>query len=95
MLNWWDSLQNFIYVVMGAIVGAFVLLIRKVLTNDTEIKMLKAEIRQRNEYLEEADMKRTKHREEKDAEIHAQLAEIRSDIKRLIRQDTSEYRNNN
>lgn len=84
MLNWWDSLQNFIYVVMGAIVGAFVLLIRKVLTNDTEIKMLKAEIKQRNE-----------HREEKDAEMNAQLAEIRSDIKRLIRQDTSEYRNNN
>ena len=83
-MNWWDSLQNFIYVVMGAIVGAFVLLIRKVLTNDTEIKMLKAEIKQRNE-----------HQEEKDAEIHAQLAEIRSDIKRLIRQDTSEYRNNN
>lgn len=84
MLNWWDSLQNFIYVVMGAIVGAFVLLIRKVLTNDTEIRMLKAEIKQRNE-----------HREEKDAEINAQLTEIRSDIKRLIRQDTSEYRNNN
>ena len=84
MLNWWDSLQNFIYVVMGAIVGAFVLLIRKVLTNDTEIRMLKAEIKQRNE-----------HREEKDAEINAQLTEIRSDIKRLIRQDTSDYRNNN
>lgn len=83
-MNWWDSLQNFIYVVMGAIVGAFVLLIRKVLTNDTEIKMLKAEIKQRNE-----------HQEEKDAEINAQLTEIRSDIKRLIRQDTSEYRNNN
>ena len=83
-MNWWDSLQNFIYVVMGAIVGAFVLLIRKVLTNDTEIRMLKAEIKQRNEY-----------QEEKDAEMNAQLAEIRSDIKRLIRQDTSEYRNNN
>lgn len=81
MLNWWDSLQNFIYVVMGAIVGAFVLLIRKVLTNDTEIRMLKADIKQRNE-----------HREERDAELNAQLTEIRSDIKRLIRQDTSEYR---
>lgn len=83
-MDWWTSLQNFIYVVMGAIVGAFVLLIRKVLTNDTEIKLLKAEIQQRNEY-----------REEKDEEFNNQLREIRADVKRLIRQDTSEYRSNN
>lgn len=84
MMDWWTSLQNFIYVIMGAIVGAFVLLIRKVLTNDTEIKLLKAEINQRNEY-----------REQKDEEFNNQLREIRSDVKRLIRQDTSEYRSNN
>jgi uncharacterized membrane protein (DUF106 family) len=83
-MDWWTSLQNFIYVVMGAIVGAFVLLIRKVLTNDTEIKLLKAEIKQRNDY-----------REEKDEEFNEQLKEIRADVKRLIRQDTSEYRSNN
>jgi len=83
-MDWWTSLQNFIYVIMGAIVGAFVLLIRKVLTNDTEIKLLKAEIAQRNEY-----------REQKDEEFNEQLKEIRSDVKRLIRQDTSEYRSNN
>ncbi len=83
-MDWWTSLQNFIYVIMGAIVGAFVLLIRKVLTNDTEIKLLKAEIAQRNEY-----------RERKDEEFDEQLKEIRSDVKRLIRQDTSEYRSNN
>lgn len=83
-MDWWASLQNFIYVIMGAIVGAFVLLIRKVLTNDTEIKLLKAEINQRNGY-----------RAQKDEEFNSQLSEIRSDIKRLIRQDTSEYRKNN
>ncbi len=83
-MDWWTSLQNFIYVVMGAIVGAFVLLIRKVLTNDTEIKLLKAEIQQRNAY-----------RQEKDEEFEEQLKEIKSDVKRLIRQDTSEYRSNN
>lgn len=83
-MDWWASLQNFIYVIMGSIVGAFVILIRKVLTNDTEIKLLKAEIAQRNEY-----------REQKDEQFDSQLKEIRSDIKRLIRQDTSEYRNSN
>ncbi len=83
-MDWWASLQNFIYVIMGSIVGAFVILIRKVLTNDTEIKLLKAEIAQRNEY-----------REQKDEQFDNQLKEIRSDIKRLIRQDTPEYRNSN
>ncbi len=83
-MDWWTSLNNLIYVVTGAVVGAFVLLIRKVLTNDTQIKLLQSEIKQRNEY-----------REEKDEEFNYQLKEIRADVKRLIRQDTSEYRSNN
>jgi uncharacterized membrane protein (DUF106 family) len=82
-MNWWDSLNNFIYIVMGAVAGAVAFLVRKVLTNDKQIALLEAEIKQRNEA-----------RMERDENLDNQLSEIRSDIKRLIRQDISDYRNN-
>lgn len=81
-MNWWESLNNFIYIVMGAVAGAVAFLVRKVLTNDKQIALLEAEIKQRNET-----------RIERDENLDNQLSEIRSDIKRLIRQDTSDYRN--
>lgn len=82
-MNWWESLNNFIYIVMGAVAGAVAFLVRKVLTNDKQIALLEAEIKQRNEA-----------RLERDSHLDDQLTEIRTDIKRLIRQDTSDYRNN-
>ena len=54
-MDWWTSLNNLIYIVMGAVVGACAFLIRKVLTNDKEIALLKADINQRNEQRKERD----------------------------------------
>lgn len=81
-MNWWESLNNFIYIVMGTVAGTIAFLVRKVLTNDKQIALLEAEIKQHNET-----------RIERDENLDNQLSEIRSDIKRLIRQDTSDYRN--
>ena len=82
-MDWWASLNNFLYVVMGALVGAITFLVRKVLTNDKEIALLKKDLEQRNE-----------QRKERDDIINDQLSEIRSDIKRLIGKMNFDYNNN-
>lgn len=81
-MNWWESLNNFIYIVMGAVAGAVAFLVRKVLTNDKQIALLEAEIKQRNET-----------RIERDNNLDDQLSEIRTDIKRLIGKMTNDYNN--
>lgn len=81
-MNWWESLNNFIYIVMGAVAGAVAFLVRKVLTNDKQIALLEAEIKQRNET-----------RIERDNNLDDQLSEIRTDIKRLIGKMTNDYKN--
>lgn len=81
-MNWWESLNNFIYIVMGAVAGAVAFLVRKVLTNDKQIALLEAEIKQRNET-----------RIERDNNLDDQLSEIRMDIKRLIGKMTNDYKN--
>lgn len=81
-MNWWESLNNFIYIVMGAVAGAVAFLVRKVLTNDKQIALLEAEIKQRNET-----------RIERDENLDNQLSEIRSDIKRLIGKMTNDIQN--
>lgn len=83
-MDWWTQLNNFIYVVMGAIVGAFVLLVRKILTNEKEIELLKAEIKQRNENREKYDENLSRELAENRADINAQLSEIRHDVKNLL-----------
>ena len=82
-MDWWASLNNLIYVVTGALVGAITFLVRKVLTNDKEIALLKNDLEQRNE-----------QRKERDDVINDQLSEIRSDIKRLIGKMNFDYNNN-
>lgn len=84
MLDWWIQLNNFIYVVMGAIVGAFVLLIRKIFTNEKQLELLKAEIKQRNESRKEYDDNLSRELAENRNNIDKQLAEIRHDIKNLL-----------
>lgn len=81
-MNWWESLNNFIYIVMGAVAGAVAFLVRKVLTNDKQIALLEAEIKQRNET-----------RIERDNNLDDQLSEIRMDIKHLIGKMTNDYKN--
>lgn len=81
-MNWWESLNNFIYIVMGAVAGAVAFLVRKVLTNDKQIALLEAEIKQRNET-----------RIERDENLDNQLSEIRSDIKHLIGKMTNDIQN--
>ena len=67
---------------MGAVAGAVAFLVRKVLTNDKQIALLEAEIKQRNET-----------RIERDNNLDDQLSEIRMDIKRLIGKMTNDYKN--
>lgn len=74
MVDWWAQLNNAIYALVAAVIGAFVVLIRKVLTNEKQIALLKAEIAQRNEY-----------RMEKDEEVNDQLTELRNDVKDILR----------
>lgn len=84
MLDWWTQLSNLIYIVMGAVVGAFVLLIRKVFTNEQEIELLKAEIKQRNETRKDIDERLRIELSENRDSIDKQLSEIRHDIKNLL-----------
>lgn len=84
MFDWWTQLNNLIYVIMGAIVGAFVLLVRKIFTNERQIELLKAEIKQRNETRKDYDDNLSKELAENRQNIDKQLAEIRHDIKNLL-----------
>lgn len=82
-MDWWASLNNLIYVVTGTLAGAIAFLVRKVLTNDKEIALLKNSLEQRNE-----------QRKERDDIINDQLVEIRTDIKKLIGKMNFDYNNN-
>lgn len=82
-MDWWASLNNLIYVVTGTLAGAIAFLVRKVLTNDKEIALLKNRLEQLNE-----------QRKERDDIINDQLVEIRTDIKKLIGKMNFDYNNN-
>lgn len=84
MLDWWTQLSNLIYIVMGAVVGAFVLLVRKVFTNEQQIELLKAEINHRNETRKETDEKLRTELSDNRGSIDTQLKEIRHDIKNSL-----------
>lgn len=84
MFDWWTQLNNFIYVIMGSIVGAFVLLVRKIFTNERQIELLKAEIKQRNESRKDYDENLRVELADNRSNIDKQLAEIRHDIKNLL-----------
>jgi hypothetical protein len=68
-----DWLNGLYTAIVAAVVGAFSLLVRKILTSEKKIEVLEKEIATRNEY-----------RLLKDIEINDALDEIRSDIKLLI-----------
>lgn len=72
-MNWADNINTLVAAVIAALMGVIGFLVRKVLTNDTRIGMLEAEIETRE-----------KSRVEYNEIINTQLAEIRNDIKNLL-----------
>jgi hypothetical protein len=76
-----DWINSIFAAIATAVVGAFVLLVRKILTSEKKIEVLEKEIATRNEY-----------RLLKDIEINDALDEIRSDIKLLIGKMTRDIR---
>lgn len=70
----WTNLNMWVYGFITALIGGCVLLIRKVLTNERQIDLLKQQLEITNVY-----------RKERDEKMEHQLTEIRSDIKALIR----------
>jgi len=74
MVDWWAQLNNAIYAIVAAVIAAFVVLIRKVLTNEKQISILKAEIETRNQYRQEADER-----------VNNALDELRADVKDILK----------
>lgn len=73
MNDWISEINVWLYGLASACVGAIIVLVRKIHTNEKQIEMLKQEIATREEF-----------RRERDNEIKGQLAELRSDIKALM-----------
>lgn len=70
----WTNLNMWVYGFITALIGGCVILIRKVLTNERQIDLLKQQLDITNQY-----------RKERDEKMEHQLTEIRSDIKALIK----------
>jgi hypothetical protein len=71
--EWISEINTWAYGIATAIgAGAFAL-VRKIITNERQIDLLKAEITVREEY-----------RKQRDEAINAQLSEIRDDVKQLM-----------
>jgi hypothetical protein len=73
MSEWIGEVNTWLYGIASAAVGAVVVLIRKINTNEKQIELLKQEIATREEF-----------RRERDNEIKGQLSELRSDVKVLM-----------
>ena len=68
-----EDINMYIYGVISALATGVVLLVRKVITNERQIDLLRQEINLRNESYQEANR-----------EMKEQLSEIRSDVKQLM-----------
>lgn len=87
-----EFLDKFIAPVIASVVGAFVLLIRKVLVNEAAINLLQQEaIAREQRRQEESDAMEKRRTEEKEAlrelsrEIKADLKDMRNEIKELYK----------
>lgn len=67
------DISNWTYYVITGLVTSVIWLIRKVLTNERQVELLKKEIEIRND-----------HHKEIMAEIRSQLTELRADVKSAI-----------
>lgn len=71
----WAEFNVYIYGLVSALITGVLILIRKVLTNEKQIELLKAHIDQQEKYsVERIDG------------INSQLSEIRSDVKQLMKE---------
>lgn len=69
----WEDLNMYVYGVISALATGVVLLVRKVITNERQIDLLRQEITIRNETYQKAN-----------EEMKEQLSEIRTDVKQLM-----------
>lgn len=69
----WEDLNMYVYGVISALATGVVLLVRKVITNERQIDLLRQEITIRNETYQKAN-----------DEMKEQLSEIRLDVKQLM-----------
>lgn len=72
----WDNLNAWLYGIASALAGFVVLLIRKVLTNERQLELLKQQLNIQEE-----------NRKERDSQIQSQLSELRTDIKIIMREE--------
>lgn len=70
----WLDINVWLYGVVSGLIAAIVILIRKVLTNEKQIDLLRQTLSDREVY-----------RKERDERLDDQLSEIRNDIKALMR----------
>ena len=73
MSEWFGEINTWLYGIASSLVGATIILVRKINTNEKQIDLLKQEIATREGF-----------RKERDEELRGQLAEIRSDVKALM-----------
>lgn len=72
-MSWSDISAWLLWAVAGIVTG-IIILVRRIFTNERQIELLKQEM-----------LNREKYRIETDARIAAQLLELRTDIKTLMR----------
>lgn len=72
--KYWDDVNSWLLAAASGAASMVVVLIRKVNTNEKKIALLEAEIATREGY-----------RKDRDDEFRAQLNELRSDVKDIIR----------
>jgi hypothetical protein len=70
----WDNFNIYIYGLLTALFSGILLLVRKVLTNEKQIELLKQHISQQEAFNQERNL-----------EIKNQLSEIRGDVKQLMK----------
>lgn len=73
MSDYLSELNTWVYGVATAVVAGAIGLIRKIITNERQIELLKKEITLREEY-----------RKQRDETLNSQLSEIRDDVKQLM-----------
>jgi hypothetical protein len=73
MSQWISELNTWVYGVVSGLIAGIIWLIRKVITNERQVELLKQEITLREET-----------RKETEQEIKEHLSELRSDIKGLL-----------
>ena len=71
----WDNMNIYIYGLLTALFTGILMLIRKVLTNERQIELLKQHINQQEAFSLE-----------RNTDIKNQLSEIRDDVKQLMKE---------